>query len=263
MGKSSRVRSREERAISRLLLNMVCVRHEINTQYTVMLEGLCKLTGADRALAFCLDDLAPNCARPRFRCGVDYGWDATNRDRFRSFVTEGDLRIDGVINRAATTKTRLVAICKDEWFDRRAWAKGIHDGESRGIGGVSDLLGCLFRHDGIPTRASAVALHRMNGIFAPRDLAILRRFNRERFQLYLGDALGIIEDKLHVVPHLTPRERKVLSGLLDGLCYKDIGKLNEIGTETVKEHARTIYRKHAVADRAELSALLLRLPVVE
>jgi len=57
---------------------------------------------------------------------------------------------------------------------------------------------------------------------------------------------------------LTQRESEVLELMVHGLSNRAIGQKLFIGEETVKTHARGIYRKMEVADRAQAIAMSLR-----
>jgi DNA-binding NarL/FixJ family response regulator len=61
---------------------------------------------------------------------------------------------------------------------------------------------------------------------------------------------------------LTPREAEVLELLQDGWTNSKIADKLSIGIETVRTHARNIYRKLGIASRRELSRLARREPVV-
>jgi DNA-binding NarL/FixJ family response regulator len=61
---------------------------------------------------------------------------------------------------------------------------------------------------------------------------------------------------------LTPREAEVLQLLQDGWTNSEIANKLSIGIETVRTHARNIYRKLGIASRRELSRLARRDPVV-
>lgn len=57
---------------------------------------------------------------------------------------------------------------------------------------------------------------------------------------------------------LTHRESEVLEQMVRGLSHKAIAAKLVMGEETVKTHARSIYRKLGVADRAQAIAAALR-----
>lgn len=59
-------------------------------------------------------------------------------------------------------------------------------------------------------------------------------------------------------PSLTPREQQILDCLGRGYPYKQIAGLEGISMETVKTHARRIYRKLGVHSRAEAVAVCWR-----
>jgi DNA-binding NarL/FixJ family response regulator len=61
---------------------------------------------------------------------------------------------------------------------------------------------------------------------------------------------------------LTPREAEVLELLQDGATNAQIAHELSIGIETVRTHARNIYRKLGIASRRELARLARQEPVV-
>lgn len=84
--------------------------------------------------------------------------------------------------------------------------------------------------------------------FALRGLA---HFHRTQM---LGEGLGI------ATAPLTPLERRVLQGLLQGLSDKEIALGLEQSVHTVREYARRIFRKYDVKSRTALMALWLGRP---
>jgi DNA-binding NarL/FixJ family response regulator len=57
---------------------------------------------------------------------------------------------------------------------------------------------------------------------------------------------------------LTPREREILEGLVDGLSYKMIAARYFISADTVKNHIQGIYRKLHVNSKGEAISYVLR-----
>jgi DNA-binding NarL/FixJ family response regulator len=51
---------------------------------------------------------------------------------------------------------------------------------------------------------------------------------------------------------LTPRQMQIVEGILEGLSYKMIADKLLIGTETVRDHIKTIYRKLEINSKTEL-----------
>ena len=60
-------------------------------------------------------------------------------------------------------------------------------------------------------------------------------------------------------PTLTERELQVLRGMADGKSNAEIGRELFVSEDTVKTHARRIYRKLGARDRAHAVALGMRL----
>ena len=61
--------------------------------------------------------------------------------------------------------------------------------------------------------------------------------------------------RIHGVDQLTPREGEVLEQLQEGATNAEIAEDLAIGVETVRTHARKIYRKLGIASRRELARL--------
>jgi DNA-binding NarL/FixJ family response regulator len=72
-----------------------------------------------------------------------------------------------------------------------------------------------------------------------------------------GSTLDIIGSEL-----LTPREAEVLERLQDGATNAEIAHQLSIGIETVRTHARNIYRKLGIASRRDLPRLARQEPIV-
>ena len=59
-------------------------------------------------------------------------------------------------------------------------------------------------------------------------------------------------------PQLTERERQVLEGMASGKSNGEIGRQLYLSEDTVKTHARRLFRKLGAADRAQAVALGFR-----
>jgi DNA-binding NarL/FixJ family response regulator len=64
------------------------------------------------------------------------------------------------------------------------------------------------------------------------------------------------------VPVLTERERQVLTGMSRGRSNGEIGRELYLSEDTVKTHARRLFRKLGVNDRAQAVALGFRMGLV-
>ena len=60
------------------------------------------------------------------------------------------------------------------------------------------------------------------------------------------------------IPLLTERELQVLRGMADGRSNAEIGKELFVSEDTVKTHARRLFRKLGARDRAQAVALGFR-----
>lgn len=65
-----------------------------------------------------------------------------------------------------------------------------------------------------------------------------------------------------VTVHLTVREFQVLIGMSQGCSNKEIGDLLFVDESTVKTHARRLFRKFGVSDRAHAVAQAFRAGVL-
>jgi DNA-binding NarL/FixJ family response regulator len=74
------------------------------------------------------------------------------------------------------------------------------------------------------------------------------------------DALG--RSGIEGAELVTPREAEVLELLRDGATNAEIAHALSIGIETVRSHARSIYRKLGIGSRRELSRLARQDPIV-
>jgi len=66
------------------------------------------------------------------------------------------------------------------------------------------------------------------------------------------------EKKDKVVSPLSPKEKEIVVGLVDGLSYKLIGDRMDISIETVRFHIKNIYRKLHVHGKAEVISKSLK-----
>ena len=73
---------------------------------------------------------------------------------------------------------------------------------------------------------------------------------------------GLLGAGVHGADLLTPREAQVLELLQDGATNAEIAHELSIGIETVRTHARHIYRKLGIASRRELTRLTRQDPIV-
>lgn len=73
---------------------------------------------------------------------------------------------------------------------------------------------------------------------------------------------GVLDAGIQGAELLTPREAEVLERLQDGARNAEIAHELSIGIETVRTHARHIYRKLGIGSRRELSRLTRQDPIV-
>ncbi|MBA3262316.1 MAG: response regulator transcription factor [Thermoleophilaceae bacterium] len=73
---------------------------------------------------------------------------------------------------------------------------------------------------------------------------------------------GLLQSGIQGADLLTPREAEVLELLQDGATNAEIAHELSIGIETVRTHARHIYRKLGIGSRRELTRLARQDPIV-
>lgn len=105
-----------------------------------------------------------------------------------------------------------------------------------------------------------VTLHAM--LVDPPDDAIRISVSGYRLRLPLADADGVQLSTVHVsgstakdAGPLTTRERHVLFGMAQGISNAEIGRQLFISEDTVKTHARRVFRKLGARSRAHAVAL--------
>lgn len=81
------------------------------------------------------------------------------------------------------------------------------------------------------------------------------RWRREASGFIQG--LGAAIDQQLERWHLSPAEKAVALLLLKGLSHKQIAELREVGETTVRQQARSLYRKAGLSGRNDLAAFFL------
>ena len=83
----------------------------------------------------------------------------------------------------------------------------------------------------------------------------IARYLLRRFQPPASEATG--------VPHLSDREREVLTLIVKGFSYAEAARLLSVSAHTVTTHVRSIYRKLAVHSRGEAVYEALQMGLVK
>ncbi|MDQ2703197.1 MAG: helix-turn-helix transcriptional regulator [Pseudomonadota bacterium] len=231
-----------------------------------LLEGLCALVDAQNASwvgAVRMDHAQPGDPVSGWRVRISHR--LHDNDTLHSAVREQTQNLDAGsvdlstirnVSFAGTWRTRrLVDLVPPAWFEGDyyrnyyrglGWLDAIWAGVP--INRDTEIYFGLYRGLGQPWFSEAerdIVAHALRG---------LRWFHRQQT---LGHGLGI-----GVTP-LTELERRVLSGLLEGLTDKQIAARLEMSTHTTHEYASRIYRKFAVPNRSSLMALWLGRPVAD
>jgi DNA-binding CsgD family transcriptional regulator len=80
-------------------------------------------------------------------------------------------------------------------------------------------------------------------------------FRRDAADLLHG--LGAAIDRQLAAWGLTPAEKEIALLLLKGLSHREIAGVRDVSEDTVRQQARSIYRKAGLAGRADLAAFFL------
>jgi DNA-binding NarL/FixJ family response regulator len=143
-----------------------------------------------------------------------------------------------------------------------------------GIGGIEAARRLLSRHPGAPVLMLTVA-EDVEGVAraiaaGARGYVVKDASRAELVAAVLGAMTdvtarrgrGARRDADEAVPALTERELQVLTGMGRGRSNAEIGKELFLSEDTVKTHARRLFRKLGAADRAEAVAKGFRLGMV-
>ena len=97
-------------------------------------------------------------------------------------------------------------------------------------------------------------------VSTPKDVTKAKKAIKKAFQNQIdGKGFSLIE-VLSMCPidwKLTPAEAEVGVLLLKGLSHRDVAGVRSTSERTVREQARSLYRKASLAGRSELSAFFL------
>jgi DNA-binding NarL/FixJ family response regulator len=144
--------------------------------------------------------------------------------------------------------------------------------------GPTDLLAF---HQGVPEAKIIVLANRPSASECTQMLSFGATgcLSKETQARDIVNAIHLASRGMHVLPRsaaagggvdrlgiegteLTARESEVLELLQDGRTNSEIAEALDIGVETVRTHARSIYRKLGVPSRRELARMAQREPVV-
>lgn len=107
-------------------------------------------------------------------------------------------------------------------------------------------------------RAAARAAHASAQELEVRLAEVRRAADRWRAEAKdLLQGLGAAIDRQLVRWELTPAEREIAVLLLKGLSHKQVAEARGVGEATVRQQARSIYRKAGVEGRHDLAAFFL------
>ena len=216
----------------RQAVRMVRAMHRIQGEPLMrkrtMLQGLCQLAGAERAMSV-VTEIHPETGRASAVSAVSY----TSKE-----ATE---------EAGATRSTRsTVGGAAARGRGRRAEAPSHVAGAAEGP--CMDLFLSL---SGVRLVACLTICRRADGPrFSPLDRSIVEAVHDECRWVYEHDELVAGE----TLAALDPRERLVLQGLVSGLGEKQIAVQWSLNVHMVHQHIKAIYRRFGVRSRGQLMA---------
>lgn len=150
---------------------------------------------------------------------------------------------------------RLVTRTRDQLWGREAWYRSRTYNERHKRVGIDDYIISIQR---LPfgDMWHSLWIHRAadDPGFGRRDWWIVRCVHEEIGKL-IGNSLASAAEPR--ISDLTPRQRDVLDGLLEGLAEKQLAGRLGVVRATVHEHVLAVYRHFEVGSRAELLALFV------
>jgi len=75
---------------------------------------------------------------------------------------------------------------------------------------------------------------------------------------YFNSRAGVQEQKEKPESVLTPKEKEIVIGLVDGLSYKLLADRMNISIDTIRFHIKNVYKKLQVNSKAEVISKSLR-----
>lgn len=240
-------------AIVRLLGNTAAVEGGHNEKKRFLMDGLCKLIGAD-AWVWSLGTWGGVGEAPVYVGIMHAGFDD---ERFAKLLKvfehpENEKIVAPWIAEVTIEKKHstysLGELDEDDIFSNSEVSSLMEDAD----------IGELFV-SGYPVNdssMSAIAAYRSSGSepFSAREIKIAHLLFREIPWLH---SAGWSEEITSKAPQLFPRQRVVLNLLLDGLARKQIGHEMELTENTVAGYIKDIYRHFEVGSHAQLMSKFL------
>jgi DNA-binding CsgD family transcriptional regulator len=258
MGKSTRMRLPEIRAVFRLLNEVVELRADPAAGRRHMVVGLCGLVGARQGAALRWQGFSPR-GELRLLEFVPGGWASAAASRlWEGLMRQPNWRGDPILDVATRVRGRVVTCLRRQLVPDREWYASEVANVVAKCAEIDPHLVCWYRKDTGTAydEVTGVALHRAWGDrdFGERDRQLLHLFNEELFRLDRAGRIDPLSDPASV---LTPRQRAVLKCLLGGDSEKEAARRLGVSRFTLNDHVKAIYRRLGVSSRGELGALFL------
>lgn len=264
MSKSGHVRLQDARDVFRLIGECREIGRAPTEWRRHLLQGLCRLLDAQVAIGGMLGVRPPS--PPEVWDMVDLGWPVTSGDNYWvKYRNEGRMESDPIFIRLCALRGGVVTVVRDRLASDREWYGSIEFNEYRRPSGIDGWLVSFFRRplpgngNGHPPgiELGLINLRRPLGAagFSERDRRMLHLLHLELAPL-VGNSLATSHDE--PLASLSPRQREVLAGLLEGESEKLVAARLGIGVRTVHEYVTAMYRHFRVHSRAELMARFCR-----
>ncbi len=220
-----------------------------------MLEGLCRLIGAEAATGGGGRWSRPHRdIEPIF--AVDVGLDSRGHELYMAYMRElgpgGDpiFRALQHVSGGLVTRTRRQLVPDSVWYRSPAW------NDYRRPIDIDNQLTSIYETSDADI-VGVIALLRPPGEreFSPREQRLLSFFHGELGRL-IGCSLASFTETSP--DQLSPRLRQTLACLLDGDSEKQIADRLGLSHATIHQYVTTLYRHFGVRSRAQLLALVIK-----
>jgi DNA-binding CsgD family transcriptional regulator len=265
MSRSEQLRLRDVRAAFRLVGEVVELGTDPHEWWPHLLEGLCRLTGAAKAIGGELEGLFFVDPQVSILGNFFARFSDDDVELFRHFVTSDKWKtIDDAgeqYYRLRGNGARLAVRSAEQLIARQRWRS-------------SEMFNDYFRPSRIDDRAysfchattgngngadvwNGITLFRGLGDppFTARERRLLRLVHSE-LRLLIGTKVASLRGS--AARPLSPRLRQTLDLLLSGRSEKQIAEQFGLAKSTVNEYVAALYHRYGVSSRAELMARFLR-----
>lgn len=253
MADSARLPMDDIRAAFRLIGECRELGRERDEWRRHMLDGLCRLVGAQVGMHLQFDRFGTSAERLVDPLAAGFMDDA-DRARWVRYQRENDYRRDLFRLRfydgfTGALRTRSLASVVDgrEWYGSRDFNEYV------GACGLDDRITSSLRLPQHPSwRVQSIGLlrARSDGKYKARDVGLIHLFHEELAPL-VGRQLALSDTDDGREP-LPPRLQQVLACLLQGDSEKQAAARLGLSQHTVNRHVQRLYRRYGVRSRSEL-----------